>query len=88
VPTLQGDLVTLRIPAGTTSGRTFRVKGRGVPGKAGDNGDLLVSVEVAVPQRLDAAARSAIEAYRAATTADDPRAELYAVDPASDGAGA
>lgn len=88
VPTLQGDLVTLRIPAGTTSGRTFRVKGRGVPGKAGDNGDLLVSVEVAVPQRLDAAARSAIEAYRAATTADDPRAELYAVDPASEGPGA
>ncbi len=85
VPTLQGDLMTLRIPAGTTSGRTFRVKGRGVPGKAGENGDLLVSVEVAVPQRLDPAARSAIEAYRAATADDDPRAELYSGDPSSEG---
>jgi molecular chaperone DnaJ len=77
VPTLHGEPVTLRIPAGTTSGRTFRVRGRGVPGKAGDDGDLLVTVEVAVPQRLDASARSAIEAYRDATADQDPRAGLF-----------
>jgi molecular chaperone DnaJ len=77
VPTLQGEPVTLRIPSGTASGRTFRVRGRGVPAKSGDSGDLLVTVEVAVPQRLDAAARSAIEAYRTATSDDDPRAGLF-----------
>jgi molecular chaperone DnaJ len=76
VPTLQGDTVTLRIPAGTTSGRTFRVRGRGVPGKGNEAGDLMVSVDVAVPQKLDAAARAAIEAYRAATADDDPRTGL------------
>ena len=54
--------VTLKIPAGTSSGRTFRVRGRGVPGK----GDLLVTVEVAVPQRLDDEAREALEKYAAA----------------------
>src|SRR5437764_5927702 len=55
VPTLD-EPVTLRIPAGTRSGRTFRVKGRGVVSSSGGNGgkvgDLLVTVEVAVPQKL------------------------------------
>ena len=48
VPTLDST-VSLKIPAGTTSGRTFRVRGRGVARK-GDTGDLLVTVEVAVPR--------------------------------------
>ena len=52
VPTLDGDPVSLKIPAGTPSGRTFRVKGRGLAVK-GKQGDLLVTVEVAVPQRVD-----------------------------------
>ena len=61
VPTLD-EPVTLRIPAGTPSGRTFRVKGRGVPaGKRHGNGDLLVTVEVAVPAKLSAEQRAAIE---------------------------
>ena len=75
VPTLDGP-VTLRIPAGTPTGRTLRVKGRGIPAsgsKAG--GDLLVTVEVAVPQKLSAQAKAALEAF-AATTPDDPRAHL------------
>ena len=70
VPTLDGP-VTLKVPAGTTSGRTFRVRGRGVPGK----GDLLATVEVAVPQKLSAAARKALEAF-AAEAPDDPREHL------------
>jgi len=78
VPTLQGDSVTLRIPAGTTNGRTFRVKGRGVTTTKGDKGDLLVTVEVAVPQRLDGAMKDAVEAYRSASLDIDPRAELFA----------
>ena len=51
VPTMDGA-VTLKIPAGTASGRTFRVRGRGVPKRSGGTGDLLVTVEVAVPKNL------------------------------------
>ena len=59
VPTLDGDPVTLKIPAGTNSGRTFRVKGRGVAatGKRG-NGDLMVKVEVAVPDQAQQGAEA------------------------------
>lgn len=71
VPTLDGP-VTLKVPAGTTSGRTFRVRGRGVPGKTGD---LLVTVEVAVPAKLSKEATAALEAFAAAAP-DDPRASL------------
>jgi molecular chaperone DnaJ len=74
VPTLDGDPVTLRIPPGTRSGRTFRVKGRGVP-RASGAGDLLVTVEVAVPARLSGAEREAVEALAAATS-ESPRAHL------------
>lgn len=75
VPTL-GQSVTLRIPAGTPSGRTFRVKGRGVPsGKKTAAGDLLVTVEVAVPTELSDEQRAAVEAL--ATVIDPPsRTEL------------
>ncbi|PWJ55855.1 molecular chaperone DnaJ [Quadrisphaera granulorum] len=79
-PTLDGGTVRLKVPAGTPSGRTLRVKGRGV--RRGDNsGDLLVTTQVVVPQRLDSAARAAVEAFRAAVSgADgaDPRADLLA----------
>ncbi|HVN51226.1 MAG TPA: molecular chaperone DnaJ [Acidimicrobiales bacterium] len=74
VPTLEGDPVTLKLPAGTKSGRVFRVKGRGVQTKRG-GGDLLVTVEVAVPQKLSADERRAVEALAEATTAS-PRAHL------------
>ena len=73
VPTLD-DPVTLKIPPGTRSGRTFRVKGRGVP-KTKGAGDLLVTVEVAVPTNLTSAERDAIEALQAAST-ESPRAHL------------
>ena len=75
VPTLDGSTVSLRIPAGTRSGRTFRVRGRGVEKKA-KAGDLLVTVEVAVPARLSDAAQSALQSYAEATKGDDPRADL------------
>jgi molecular chaperone DnaJ len=76
VPTLDGS-VSLKVPAGTSSGRTFRVRGRGVPGK-GTAGDLLVTVEVAVPARLTPGAREAIEKL-AAELPDDPRPEITEV---------
>lgn len=77
VPTLDGGTVTMKIPAGTPSGRTLRVKGKGITTPAGV-GDLLVTVQVVVPQRLDGAAKEAVEAFRAATGGQDPRAELIA----------
>ncbi|MGH9029060.1 MAG: molecular chaperone DnaJ [Acidimicrobiales bacterium] len=61
VPTLD-EPVTLRVPAGTPSGRTFRVKDKGVPGASRRGGDLLVTVEVAVPKKLNRAQRAAVEA--------------------------
>lgn len=68
--------MTLRIPAGTASGKTFRVKGRGV--KSGSStGDLLVTVEIDVPASLSAEQRAAVEAYGKATT-ESPSAQLLA----------
>ncbi|MDN5858934.1 MAG: molecular chaperone DnaJ, partial [Pseudonocardia sp.] len=75
VPTLDST-VTLKIPAGTASGRTFRVRGRGVVKRDGTSGDLLVTVVVAVPQRLGGAASDALSAYAEATKDFDPRAGL------------
>ena len=75
VPTLDGA-VTLKIPAGTPSGKTFRVRGKGVARKDGA-GDLLVTVEVAVPANLTAEAREALEKYAAAQP-DDPRPHITA----------
>jgi molecular chaperone DnaJ len=75
VPTLDGTPVTVRIPPGTRSGRTFRVKGKGVrTGKA--TGDLLATVEVAVPSKLSAAERKALEAFQAASNGASPREHL------------
>jgi molecular chaperone DnaJ len=78
VPTLDGEPVSLKIPAGTPSGRTFRVKGRGLTTK-GKKGDLLVTVEVAIPQRVDGKARKALDEYAEATASDDPRTDLIAL---------
>jgi molecular chaperone DnaJ len=81
VPTLDGETVNVKIPAGTTSGRTLRVKGRGIHPKNGRVGDLLVTVDVAVPEKLSGTAKAALEAYRdavAGTEQGDPRAHLYA----------
>ncbi len=59
VPTLDGP-VTLKIPAGTQSGQTFRIRGKGAPRKGGQ-GDLLVTVRVEVPRRLSREERRLIK---------------------------
>jgi molecular chaperone DnaJ len=76
VPTLDGR-VTLKVPPGTASGRTFRVRGRGVKRSDGTGGDLLVTVEVAVPPKLDEEAKAALRTYAEATKSFDPRAGLF-----------
>ncbi len=75
VPTLDAN-VSLKVPPGTSSGRTFRVRGRGVHGKA-KAGDLLVTVTVAVPGTLTPAAREALEAL-ASELSEDPRPHVTA----------
>ncbi len=77
VPTLSGTPVTLTIPPGTPSGRTFRVRGKGARRSDGTMGDLLATVQVQVPAVLDAEARAAVEAYRAATGGKPLRSKLF-----------
>lgn len=62
VPTLDGEAVTVRVPAGTQPGQVLRIRGRGVPdGGRQPAGDLLVTVQVVVPAPLTAKARKAVE---------------------------
>ncbi len=77
VPTLDGDPVRLKVPAGTPSGRVLRVKGRGVKTTSG-TGDLLATVQVAVPGHLSAAAKKKLAAFAEALPDENPRDELLA----------
>ncbi|MFI0410518.1 molecular chaperone DnaJ [Actinomadura sp. 3N508] len=76
VPTFQGQPVTLKLPEGTPNGRKFRVKGRGATRRDGTKGDLLVTVDVQVPQKLDDQAREALVRLRESGSGDDLRADL------------
>jgi molecular chaperone DnaJ len=78
VPTLDGMPVKLRVPPGTPNGRTFRVRGKGVSKRDGSKGDLLVSIEVIVPEALNDKARAALSSYADAVGASNPRAKLFA----------
>jgi DnaJ-class molecular chaperone len=53
VPTLSGA-VDLKIPPRTSGGRTFRLKGKGLPQKSGVPGDLLVAINIQLPEGADA----------------------------------
>ncbi|ROT33738.1 molecular chaperone DnaJ [Micromonospora sp. HM5-17] len=66
VPTLDGA-VTLRVPPGTPSGRKLRARGRGVVRRDGQAGDLLVTLEITVPEKLSAEARKALKEFAAQT---------------------
>ncbi|MGH8873041.1 MAG: molecular chaperone DnaJ [Acidimicrobiia bacterium] len=74
VPTLNGG-VKLKVPAGTPSGKTFRVRGRGVTPDRGRNGDLLVTVRVAVPSKVSKEEKKLLEDLAALET-DDVRSHL------------
>ena len=75
VPTLDGT-VTLRVPPGSASGTTLRVRGRGVV-RGGKKGDLLVTLEVAVPREVPDEAVDALRTFERLVP-QDPRAELMA----------
>jgi molecular chaperone DnaJ len=79
VPTLDGAPLTVKVPPGTSSGRRLRAKGRGVPKQSGGHGDLIVTVEVAVPKpnELSPKARTALQEFALAHPSD-PREALMA----------
>jgi molecular chaperone DnaJ len=77
VPTLSGEEVTLRIAPGTSNGRVLRVKGRGIT-KGSTVGDLLVTIEVQVPQRVEGEALEALKKYAEATADQEVRKEFNA----------
>jgi molecular chaperone DnaJ len=74
VPTLNGA-VTLKVPAGTSNGKTFRVRGKGGPRKGGGRGDLLVTVQIEVPSRLSKEERNLLKQLQE-MSGDGPRAGL------------
>ncbi len=74
VGTLKGR-VLLKVPAGTQNGRTFRLKGQGMPRFKGDGaGDLFVRVTVVLPTDLDDPARAAATTFLDVVDQPDPRA--------------
>ena len=75
VPTLAGDDVIVRLAAGTPTGRVLRVKGRGIK-KGAVTGDLLITIEVQVPRRLEGKALDAIKTFAKETEGDDVRTEF------------
>ena len=75
VPTLDGDPVRLKVAAGTPSGRVLRVKGRGVKTASGA-GDLLATVQIAVPSHLSAEAEKHLQDFAAALPKENPRDDL------------
>ncbi|BCW20826.1 MAG TPA: DnaJ C-terminal domain-containing protein [Arthrobacter sp.] len=77
VPTIDGEKVKVRVPAGTPSGRTLRVKGKGVKTSKA-TGDLLVTIDVAVPKNLNKDAEAAVKAFAEATAGADVREGLAA----------
>lgn len=73
VPTLDGA-VDFTVPAGTNSGRIFRLKGKGLPAKKGA-GDLLVNVRIVLPEEIDPDLDAALRKMRDENPYD-PRKDL------------
>jgi molecular chaperone DnaJ len=74
VPTMNGT-VTLKVPAGTANGRTFRLRGKGATRRGGGKGDLMVTVQVEVPSRLSKQERQLLKQLREAGE-ESPRSRL------------
>lgn len=75
LPLIDGSTVTVKVPAGSDSGRTLRLKGRGVATKKG-TGDLLATISVVVPKDLTPEQLDSIKSLVDSLDQSDPRAEL------------
>ncbi len=70
-----GGVMSLKVPAGSSSGRRLRVKGQGVRDTNGNAGDLFVELQIKLPENLDDESRQAIERIERMYT-DKPRASI------------
>ena len=70
VPTLDGEEVKVRLAPGTSNGKVLRVKGRGIT-RNHHTGDLLITIDVVVPQRVDGKAKKALEDFAAVMKDED-----------------
>ena len=75
VPLLDGGTSKIKIKPGTSSGTVMRLRGKGATTRK-KTGDLLVTIEVAVPKKLSRAAKEALNAFDEAMGDTDPRATL------------
>lgn len=75
VPVLGGEPVKLKVSPGTPNGRTLRVKGKGVQ-HGSKQGDLLATVEIAVPAHISEKAKELLEKFEQELPDEDPRADL------------
>ncbi len=75
VPTLDGGHVSVKVPAGTSSGRRMRVRGKGFT-TGSSTGNMIVTVQIQLPADLDDAAKEALRTFAEATGDFDPRASL------------
>ena len=80
VPVPGGSTVTLKIPANTQNARVLRVKGQGMPKSNSARGDLLVKIDIAVPQNMNSKAKEALQTYANEVMHDNPRAEIIAMN--------
>jgi molecular chaperone DnaJ len=60
IETLDGEL-TLKVPQGISFGERLRIKNKGVPKRGGARGDLYVTIEIQIPQKLSRKAKQAVE---------------------------
>ena len=68
VPLLGGGEVRVSVPAGSDSDQRLRLKGKGLPRRSGDAGDLFVELQIAVPKNLSVAERELFEKLQSVST--------------------
>ena len=73
MPTIDGGMLRMNVPAGTQNGAEFRLRGKGV-GQGEQRGHQIVKVRIEVPKKLSAAQRQALEAF-AKTLGGEPAGE-------------
>ena len=75
VPTMRGEEVKVRLAPGTPNGKKLKIKGQGIT-RNHEQGDLILTIDVQVPQRVDGKAKKALEEFAEATQEFSPRADL------------
>jgi curved DNA-binding protein len=75
VPTPHGT-ITLKVPAGTSSGTRLRAKGQGIKTAAGESGDLYAEISIVIPKHLDEESAALVQRLDAHLAQPNPRADL------------